>query len=699
MNNGKWIWLSAEKYPENQNTIYSAFLDNKEDGNYTVAEFKKEYAFDGNIEKVVLRVSGDTEFRLCCNGEFVATGPANVGGDFTENEKLRPNHYTTVTEIFPKGSTLSFDARVKMMPVAINEYSKGHGGFYLSGTVFFGDGTAREIATDETWLVRKNSAYTAPDCYDDRLCADDFNFAEIISDIWHCTDAPIKPRVEFCPQSRTVILAAGAKETYDFDFPELYAGFVTLKIKSKGLLKIEVDCLETDEVNSTENFVFSGDGEYIGLQLRSIGRYIMRAENLSGDIAEITLSVTATCYPATYCADTFTSDEELNNVLDLCRRNLKFCRQMIHLDSPLHSEPLACTGDYYIEMLMTAFSYADLDLAQFDILRTAEILRQQKGAMFHVTYSMIWLFMLYDAYLYTGNKKLLEDCSDAVEILLDKFEEYKGENGIIENPPSFMFVDWLYVDELSLHHPPKALGQTCLNMFWYGGLTAAEKIFDALGDSKKSLEYGERAENLKAKINSVLYDEERGLYFEGLNTPTPEHLIAHYMPQNVKKRYYRKHANILAVAFGVAENKKELLEKTLNDDSLGDFQPYFAHFVFQAVRNAGLSEKYTLRLLNEWKKSAKECSKGLAEGFITPEPGYKFDHSHAWAGTPLCSLPLALTGLEIIEPGFKKIKLNPNLLGLESAHVEIPTPYGEITVEPENGKEAKITVPEEITVQ
>ena len=45
--------------------------------------------------------------------------------------------------------------------------------------------------------------------------------------------------------------------------------------------------------------------------------------------------------------------------------------------------------------------------------------------------------------------------------------------------------------------------------------------------------------------------------------------------------------------------------------------------------------------------------------FVKPEPTYRFDHSHAWGGTPLYALPKALLGLEIIEPGMAAISLSP----------------------------------------
>ena len=46
--------------------------------------------------------------------------------------------------------------------------------------------------------------------------------------------------------------------------------------------------------------------------------------------------------------------------------------------------------------LMTAFSFGDMRLAEFDVERTAELLRHNDGRMFHTTYSLIWVRMLYD---------------------------------------------------------------------------------------------------------------------------------------------------------------------------------------------------------------------------------------------------------------------------------------------------------------
>ena len=128
----------------------------------------------------------------------------------------------------------------------------------------------------------------------------------------------------------------------------------------------------------------------------------------------------------------------------------------------------------------------------------------------------------------------------------------------------------------------------------------------------------------------------------------------------------------------------------------GNVQPYFQHYLLEAIYAHGLRDRYTLEVVERWKAPVEECNKGLAEGFFAPEPSYVFDHSHAWGGTPLYSLPKALTGLSIEEPGFKKIKLHPSLLGLEYATVEIPTPYGMVCCDLKRGCLPEISAPNEI---
>ena len=705
----QWIWLPEGLYPNNQTTRYSERTHKNTQTSYTVATFERSYAFPTAISQVHLRFSGDTAFALFCNGTHISNGPVLAGGDFLDTyaDVPLPQHYATEMTLssqelpsLSKGQ-LSFYAQVRMMPVKCFDHSHGHGGFFLTAHITFTDSTSTVVFTDSSWSARQLTAYTTPGCFDNGVLPGISAPAEPIMNIWQCETAPIPPCTlrELEPmEGCNLVIPAGITLKKLLNFDRIYAGYLHCKAQVSGPVTIKVWCRETTEPGSMEQYTFHRDDDYLGLELHSAGCLWVEICNESPQDAQISLSLITSHYPVEILARTNTSDPELNQVLDTCIHTLKYCRQSIHLDSPRHCELLACTGDYYIETLMTAFSFGDLRLSAFDVRRTAELLRYRDGRMFHTTYSLIWVQMLRDVYWLTGEQALLTDCQDALTVLLDRFHTYLGENGIIENPPDYMFIDWLVPDGISMHHPPKALGQTCLNLYYYGALKTAVQIYELLGQSAMADRCTQRMAQLHQAISHNLYDSERQLFFEGLNTPTREDLIGQWMPQNVSKRYYRKHANILAAYFGFFDRDTcaGLLRRILTDDSLGEVQPYFCHFLLEAIYRNGLREEFTRPILEQWKAPVQECPKGLAEGFYKPQEDYSFDHSHAWGGTPAYALPLALSGLEILEPGYRKVRLNPSLLGLQSAHVEIPTPYGMMELRMHAGTEPEIKVPSEI---
>ena len=697
----QWIWLPEERYPDCQTAILSGLQD-KGEAKYAVAEFARAYRFSSPVVRADLRFSGDAVSQLFCNGKIVGTGPASAGGDFIGNERPRENCYAFETTLYPDCETLSFFARVQLMPIRICEFSKGRGGFMLSGILTLADGTRETICTGSDWLARKNGAYAAPRVFDGRVPPDAFIPAECVEDVWQARTAPIPIRAEreLFPQGSTFTLKSGENRVLTLDLDRIWGGFVHVKARTQGEVTLQIMCRELEENAAAEQIRFTADGEYRGFFLHSAGNMLLHAENHSDSPAELTVSLIATHYPVTEEADTVTSDPELDLVLQTCKHTLKICRQTHHLDSTRHCEPLACTGDYNIEAMMTPFAFGDMRLAEFDLLRTAFMLEREKGRMFHTTYSLIWVRMLLDVYKFTGNSGLLKKCETALGLLLDRFAGYVGENGLIETPPDYMFVDWIYIDGHSLHHPPKALGQSCLNMYYFGALDSAEAIYRALSLPREAESCATKRDALGRSINALLYDPEKGMFFEGLNTPTPEHLLGEWMPRNTGKRYYLKQSNTLAAFFGVCDDDRArmLIHKIMADQIPGDIQPYFLHYLLEAVFRMGLREQYTLSILERWKAPVRECAKGLVEGFVAPEPGYGFDHSHAWGGTPLYSLPRALMGLEILIPGMTQIALSPSLLGLDHAQAELLTPFGKVTCRMEKGNAPVITCPPEVRV-
>ena len=61
---------------------------------------------------------------------------------------------------------------------------------------------------------------------------------------------------------------------------------------------------------------------------------------------------------------------------------------------------------------------------------------------------------------------------------------------------------------------------------------------------------------------------------------------------------------MLACYFGVCgdDTGRSILSKVMDDTIPGDIQPYFIHFLLEAVFRLGLRDEYTLRILDKWKE-------------------------------------------------------------------------------------------------
>lgn len=697
-----WIWLNEKEYPEYQHSFYNTLADcvNKDSSNYNycVADFGKTFNFNKNISKINLRVSADSFFHLYINGALKGIGPAASGGDFL-CRATAPKHYYNNYEFEYDSNSVEIFAKVRLLPEVLTDYSRGRGGFFLSGTVLFEDGTSEKIETDSEWTAFVDSAYSGYQSYDSTLvCEDGIDSSEEVDDIWQAEDAPIPMLSLNSVFNQTYRISCGEKTSFRVNLDRIYGVYPVFK--SNGKCKIELKTSELVGQNEmTESIVFGQkQNEYMSFRMHSAGTALISVENTDSNDIDLEAAFIAPWYPIEAEGSFKTSNEGLNKVYDVCKHTLKICRQTLHLDSTKHQELLACTGDYNIESLMTMFCFGDMRLAEFDLMRTADWLTANGGVMFHTTYSLIWVQMLHDVYMITGRKEILHYCRNALNMLLDRFESYIGENGVIDSPPDFMFVDWTVIDGFSMHHPPKALGQTVLNAFYYKALTDAEKIYSYIGEHNKSDDIKSKAETFKTRFNKVFFDDDKKLYFDGLGAPYGGE--KHYHPANVNKKYFSKYPNILAALYGLCDRELavDILDRIIFDNSLQDIQPYFMHYLLCAVRKYGMFDKYGMKLLERWIPVAEECDKGLKEGWIAPEESYSFDHSHAWGGTPAYQMPMALTGLEILEPGMKKLKFTPNLYGLEYAEIDIPTQWGMIAFKAQKGKEAVITAPECIEI-
>ena len=694
INNAKWIWLDDKVYPNMNKSAISMFDVENMDYKYIVAEFQKNKKYNKNIKNIVIEVSADVRFWLYVNGEIQGVGPVCAGGDYG-NYKPMPYTYYNTYNIEIDSDELDLYAMVQNKPTVQCDMSRGRCGFIMACKVEFQDGTKEYIYTDETWLARVNNQRKSISESDFTIEGDNWQNA-IVSDenYWNLKKSSLlnlsmdEIKVK---DFDGIVIAPGESREFHYEFDRIYSCYYNIKIGAGDLYSIEIRDYERypeKAVNITESIKGNTSLEFFGLEMKSIGAFKMKVVNDGKEPLKIDkVSVIFSHYPVRAEGDFKCSDEIFNRIYDMGKWALKICKQTIELDSPGHQENLGCAGDYHIASLMNYFTYGDTELTRLDIVRIADYLEMSNGYMFHTTYSMIWIFMLYEYYKFTADKSIFEETKNALTVLLEKFSGFVGEKGVIDNPPSYMFVDWLIVDDFSMHHPPMCLGQSVLNAFYYGGLKTAIKIFEILGREEDREKYSKRAEKLYRAFNDCFYDEEKGLFVDGLNDEYEE---KKWLPKNSDKKYFSWHTNSLVALFELTEPEKakRIMERILNDFTITNPQPYFMHFVMEAIYKTGLFEEYGLAQLKRW-ECMTDFEKGLQEGWYAPGD-YKFDYSHVWAGTPTYQLPSKIMGFEMIEPGFKKVLLNPDLYGLEYAEIKMPTPFGELFVKLEKGKKPEI---------
>ncbi len=691
----QWIWIDQTQYPMEQKTFCTLF-SKEQNMRYCCAEFRKTYHFSKKAVKMQINISADAKYLLYFNGDYVGQGPVCHGGDYGYDGTM-PYCYYNSYEIRPDTQTAELYALVPLIPTVQSETSWGHGGFMLEAEVLFEDGTKETISADKTWESRLNRQRTAVNKTDMTVLSDRWGSSVVIPSERNMRPSPIENLVEEkiipCREEQD-----GSCRVFELD--KIYAGYYHFRVNAPEHAEymIVIKGYEKEPVGMSSEILYGkGSVDFRGLRMVSCGMFKLELIRFCDDPVTVEdVAFLFTHYPCPENGSFSCSEQALNEIYELGKHTLKICKQTLELDSPMHQENLGCTGDYMIASLMNYMTYGNPELTRFDLVRTADYLACHDYKMFHTTYSMLWIQMLYDYYLYSGDQTMIVYAKPTMEKLLERFSGYVGESGIIDNPPDYMFVDWLMVDGNNMHHPPKALGQGVLSAFYYQGLRLAEKIERWLSDDSHADLYQKRAAAFQTAFHQTLYDEEKGLYFDGLNdTYTPND----WLPQNVSARYYSWHTNSLAVLYGLCpkEMAAEMMERMLKDDTLIKPQPYFMHFVLDAIAECGLFEKYGLDQIRRW-SCMLDYPKGLKEGWYDFTGGYGFDYSHVWGETPTYQLPVRLSGLKIIKPGFQEIRLSPNLFGLKYANIKIPTPFGNLEIAMKEGEKPKIKIPEEINL-
>ena len=383
----------------------------------------------------------------------------------------------------------------------------------------------------------------------------------------------------------------------------------------------------------------------------------------------------------------FDSDAKwIKPVWDMDWRALRMSAFETFWDTPYY-EQLQYVGDTRIESLMSVYQTGDDRLMrnaieQFDDSRTSEgltasaypsSLRQQIPP-----FSLWWVAMVHDYWMLREDPVFIRGRMQGVRDVLDWFERHRDETGLLGPMPWWNYLDWAksYPNGIP---PGGGKGHSvAINLQFVMALQQAAEMEQALDRPDDAKRCRELAGRLIAALRAKAWDESRGLFVDSLEA-----------------RSYSQQTNSLAIlAQAVPEGtQKAVAEKMLADQGLEPATFYFRFYVDEALRRAGLADRYLGRL-GPWQEMIRNGMTTTAE---TPEPTRS--DSHAWAAHPNYHLLATVLGIRPDAPGFKRISIAPALGDLKFASGKMPHPGGEIRVSYRMQKDtlfADVTLPDAV---
>ena len=380
------------------------------------------------------------------------------------------------------------------------------------------------------------------------------------------------------------------------------------------------------------------------------------------------------------------SDPLLNRIWDVGAYTVHLNMQEYIWDG-IKRDRLVWVGDMHPEVttIKAVFGEDDAVEKSLDFIRKETPLPGWMNNM--ASYSMWYVIILHDWFFYTGKKEFLEKQKDylkGVADLLSAHIDEKGQDTVKEG----RFLDWPSEGK-------KKIVDAGVQAIHIWAAESLKEIFEILGEKDRAAQCEEDLKRLRS------YETD---------------------PEDYKQ------AAALLVMVG-AKDAKETNEKLLKTGGAKGMSTFMGYYILTARAMAGDYEgcleairEYWGGMLSlgattfwedfdvDWMKDAARIDELPKEGQIDVHgaygrfcyKGYRHSLCHGWASGVTPWLSENVLGVKILEPGCKKIKVEPHLGDLEWAKGTYPTPYGEITVshvkQADGSIETTVDAPEEIEV-
>jgi alpha-L-rhamnosidase len=427
-------------------------------------------------------------------------------------------------------------------------------------------------------------------------------------------------------------------------------------------------------------------------------RYLqLEIETLEEPLIVNNFSSEFTAYPLKENA-VFESDRpDLKQIWDIGWRTARLCANETYYDCPYY-EQLQYVGDTRIQALISLYVSGDDRLVRnaimnFDESRFTEGLtrsRYPSSALQVIPpFSLYWVDMVNDYWMLRDDPEFIKVLLPGIDNVLFWFSQrIDQKTGMLGKVEYWNFVDWAvewpWIEKNRIGGVPeggmKDGSSSILSLqFAYAAQRAAE-LFNFFGQPNQAEKYAQMAGQITKAVYDKCWDESRG-----------------YLADTPAKKEFSMHAQIFGVLTNTIpeERQKAFLIRFINDKTLIQPTMYFRFYLTQALKKAGLADRY-LETLGLWSDMLK---KGLTTFAENPDPARS--DCHAWSASPNYDFLATIAGIRPGMPGFKSIEMEPALGTLNFIKGQMPHPAGNIIFNLKRngtkGISGEITLPEGMT--
>ena len=357
------------------------------------------------------------------------------------------------------------------------------------------------------------------------------------------------------------------------------------------------------------------------------------------------------------------SDERLNKVYDFCKYTI-LATSFAGLYVDGDRERIPYEADAYINMLGEQAVWADSEMAK------ASLVYLLNHPTWPTEWQLIMPIMAHGYYMATGDSETIRACYSRLRelLLLDKAREKDGlldthrKQGQPRTSGSDI-VDWPSCerDGYEMKHV-----NTVVNAFHIKSLRDMSELAAAIGEADDAANFKREAEAKTVAFRKVFTDPETHIVLDGEGS-----------------KHSSLHANAAALAYGLVEPGTDKIVSDYCKTRGMACSAYFAQYLLEGLFRAGEAE-YALELMTReddrsWLGMMKAGATMCMESW-NQEVKPNQDWGHAWSTAPLNIISRFVLGVTLLEPGAKKVRIAPNLCGMEFIEGKVPLATGSVIV-------------------